>query len=207
MHTVETALLPGQSKRFKQQIEFLLEVDKLKGVDRQTILLDGSRRENSAEHSWHIVLSVLLFSEYAHQNDIDLFRVMKMLVIHDLVEVYAGDTYCYDDQKRQHQAEREMEAAEKIFNLLPADQAGLMRSLWDEFEARQTAESRFANALDRFQPFLHNYFTRGQTWRANHVRRRQVEMRMKPVRDGSQTLWQYVITLLDDAVRKEFLMD
>ena len=131
---LENIVSPGQKDRFRQQIEFILEVDKLKNVLRKTILMDRSRRENSAEHSWHIALTVLILSEYAKDSDVDLFRVMKILVIHDLIEIDAGDTYCYDDQGRQDQSRREKKAADRIFNLLPADQATTLRELWDEFE-------------------------------------------------------------------------
>jgi putative hydrolase of HD superfamily len=120
---IENTLSPDQKDRFRQQIEFILEVDKLKNVLRRTILMDRSRRENSAEHSWHIALSVLILSEYAKDSDVDLFRVMKILLVHDLIEIDAGDTYCYDDQGRKDQARREKTAADRIFNLLPADQA------------------------------------------------------------------------------------
>jgi len=202
---VDRKLIPGQSTRLKQQIEFILEIDKLKDVLRQTILLDRSRRENSAEHSWHIALLVFLLAEHSKETDIDLFRVMKMLVIHDLVEIDAGDTYCYDDKGRQDQSRREAIAADRIFGLLPADQAAEIRALWDEFENRQTAESRFANALDRVQPFLHNYFTDGQTWQANNITSRQVHARMRPVKAGAPELWDYVNTLIDDAVKRGIL--
>jgi putative hydrolase of HD superfamily len=174
-------LQPAQLDRFKRQIEFILEVDKLKHVLRQTILMDQSRRENSSEHSWHIALTVMILSDYAGDEGIDFFRVMKILLIHDLIEIDAGDTYCYDDQGRQDQAEREKSAADRIFNLLPPDQAGMFREFWDEFEERKTPESRFANALDRVQPFLHNYFTRGRTWQENDIKREQVKARMQPV--------------------------
>ncbi len=202
---VDRKLIPGQSARLKQQIEFILEVDKLKHVLRQTILLDRSRRENSAEHSWHIALLVFVLAEYSKETDIDLFHVMKMLVIHDLVEIDAGDTYCYDDKGRQDQHQREEIAADRIFGLLPADQAAEFRALWDEFEKRETAESRFANALDRVQPLLHNYFTDGQTWQENNINSRQVHARMRPVKAGAPDLWDYVNTLIDDAVGKGFL--
>ena len=197
----------GQKDRFKQQIEFILEVDKLKHVLRQTILMDKSRRENSAEHSWHIALTVMILSEYARDAEIDFFRVMKILLIHDLIEIDAGDTYCYDDQGRKDQAAREQLAAERIFNLLPSDQARIFRDLWDEFEERKTPESRFANALDRVQPFLHNYFTRGQTWQENDIKSGQVKTRMQPVDDGAPVLWEYVSALMDDAVNKGFLAE
>jgi len=202
---VDQKLIPGQSSRFKQQIEFILEVDKLKHVLRQTILMDRSRRENSAEHSWHIALLVPILAEYSKESDIDMFHVMKILVIHDLVEIDAGDTYCYDDRGREDQSQREEIAAERIFGLLPADQAAEFRALWDEFEKRETAESRFANALDRVQPFLHNYFTDGQTWQENHINSRQVHERMRPVKDGAPDLWDYVDSLIEDAVKKGIL--
>ena len=200
-------LQPGQKDRFKRQIEFILEVDKLKHVLRQTILMDKSRRENSAEHSWHIALTVMVLSEYAGDADIDFFRVMKILLVHDLIEIDAGDTYCYDDRGRQDQAAREKLAADRIFNILPPDQAGTFRDLWDEFEERKTPESRFANALDRVQPLLHNYFTRGQTWQENNIKIDQVKSRMQPVDDGAPVLWNYVSSLIDDAVKKGFLSE
>lgn len=196
---------PTQKDRFRQQIEFILEVDRLKQVLRQTILLDRSRKENSAEHSWHIALTVLILSEYAKDSDVDLFRVMKILLVHDLIEIDAGDTYCYDEQGRKDQARRERKAANRIFNLLPPDQAATLRELWDEFEERKTSESKFANALDRVQPFLHNYFTRGQVWLENDIKSSQVKSRMRPVNDGSPLLWDYVSSLIDDAVKKGFL--
>jgi len=205
--TVDQKLIPGQSLRFKKQIEFILEVDKLKHVLRQTILIDRSRRENSAEHSWHIALLVFLLGEFSLETDIDMFRVMKMLVMHDLVEIDAGDTYCYDDRGRRDQARREEMAADRIFGLLPADQAAEFRALWDEFEKRETPESRFANALDRVQPFLHNYFTDGQTWQENHINSRQVHKRMRPVKDGAPLLWDYVAALIADAVKKGILAE
>jgi len=202
---IQSGLLPEQGGRFQKQIEFILEADKLKHTLRRTLLLDRSRRENSAEHSWHIALTVLVLSEYARDKAIDVFGVVKMLLIHDLVEIDAGDTYCYDDQGRENQAQREERAADRIFNILPEDQARSFRELWDEFENRATPESRLANALDRLQPFLHNYFSEGQTWQENDVKSSQVVSRMQPVEDGSLFLWNYVRALLDDAVKKGYL--
>jgi len=204
-NNLDDILSPGQQNRFRQQIEFILEIDKLKNILRKTILMDRSRRENSAEHSWHIALTVLILSEYAKDSDVDLFRVMKILLIHDLIEIDAGDTYCYDDQGRQDQTRREKKAADRIFNLLPADQATTLRELWDEFEERKTPESKFANALDRLQPFLHNYFTEGQTWQENNIKSAQVKSRMRPVDAGAPVLWNYVSSLIDDGVKKGFL--
>lgn len=203
----ENEAQPGQKDRFRQQIEFILEVDKLKQVLRQTILMDKSRQENSAEHSWHIALTVMVLSEYARDADVDFFKVMKILLVHDLIEIDAGDTYCYDDQGRKDQAAREKLAADRIFNILPPDQARLFRDLWNEFEERKTPESRFANALDRVQPFLHNYFTQGQIWQENDIKSEQVKARMQPVDEGAPVLWKYVSSLIDDAVKKGFLAD
>jgi putative hydrolase of HD superfamily len=202
---IEHEFMPGQGGRFNQQIDFILEADKLKSTMRRTILMDRSRHENSAEHSWHIALLALVLSEYAAGDAIDVFRVVKMLLVHDLVEIDAGDTYCYDDQGRLDQAQREIQAADRIFNLLPADQARSFLILWEEFEARETAESRLANALDRVQPFLHNYFTKGQTWQENDIESSQVVERMQPVEDGSPFLWKYIKALIDDAVLKGYL--
>ncbi len=203
----DNELLPGKKDRFKQQIEFILEVDKLKQVLRQTILMDKSRRENSAEHSWHIALTVMVLSEYARDAAIDFLRVMKILLIHDLIEIDAGDTYCYDEQGRKDQGQREKLAADRIFSILPPDQAKTFRELWDEFEDRKTPESRFANALDRVQPLLHNYFTDGQTWQENDIKSGQVRARMQPVDEGAPVLWNYVSSLIDDAVKKRFLSE
>ena len=198
---------PLGNERFKNQIEFILEIDKLKRIQRRTTLLDKSRQENSAEHSWHIALIVLILSEYAEEDNLDILQVIRLLLAHDLVEIDAGDTYCYDEIGRQDQKAREMKAADRIFSLLPADQADRFRSLWDEYEARKTPESRFANAIDRLQPLLHNYFTRGHTWQKHGIRKKQVIARMKPVDDGSHFLWDYVSRLIDDAVARGFLAE
>ena len=200
-------LSSDRKDRFRQQIEFILEVDKLKSVLRKTILMDRSRRENSSEHSWHIALMVFILSEYAKNSEVDMFRVMKILLVHDLIEIDAGDTYCYDDQGRKDQSQREKIAADRIFNLLPADQAALLRELWDEFEERNTPESKFANAMDRFQPFLNNYFTKGQIWQENSIKSAQVKSRMQPVDDGASILWDYVNSLIADGVKKGYLTE
>lgn len=204
---VDKELLPRQSERFESQIEFLLEIDKLKRIMRRTTLLDRSRQENSAEHSWHIALSVLVLAEYADDDNLDLLHIIKLLLAHDLVEIDAGDTYCYDEIGGQDQKERETKAADRIFNILPSDQAEAFRALWDEYEAKSTPESRFANALDRVQPFLHNYFTRGYTWQKHGINKKQVLTRMQPVDNGSHVLWDYVSGLIDDAVEKGYLAD
>ena len=196
---------PFDGERFKSQIEFILEIDKLKNVLRRTTLLDRSRQENSAEHSWHIALILLVLSEYADEDNLNFLQVIKLLLAHDLVEIDAGDTYCYDEVGGQDQKIRETKAAERIFNILPPDQAHAFRALWDEYEDKDTPESKFANALDRLQPFLHNYYTCGHTWQKHGIRKSQVIARMQPVDDGSHLLWDYVSGLIDDAVEKGFL--
>ena len=195
----------AQSERFKKMVEFILEADKLKNILRQTPLVDGSRRENSAEHSWHIALMVPLLAEYTDDDDVDCFRVMQMLLVHDLVEIDAGDTYCYDEQGRHDKRQREEKAAGRIFSILPPDLGRALRALWDEFEERKSPESRFANTLDRLQPLLHNYFTRGQSWRQHGVKSSQVVLRMRPVKDSSEQLWQYAVDMIEDAVKKGYL--
>ncbi len=193
------------NERLEKQIGFILEIDKLKHILRKTVLSDRSRRENSAEHSWHIALSVLILSEYTPDEAIDLFKVMKMLLVHDLVEIDAGDTYCYDEKGIEDQEVRERQAADRIFNLLPQDQAQNLKSLWEEFEAKTTPESKYANALDRLQPFLLNYFTNGQTWIENRIKQAQVIKRMQPVQKGAPFLWEYVNELIKLAVQKGYL--
>ena len=160
--------------RLQHQINFIVEIDRLKQVLRQTFITDKSRQENSAEHSWHIALMAMIFSEYAEIPQIDVLRVVKMLLIHDLVEIDAGDTFCYDDVACEDQHTRELKAAERIFNLLPEDQAQQLMSLWNEFEACQTLNSRFANALDRLQPLLSNYYTDGKAWQKHGVKKHQI---------------------------------
>ena len=191
--------------RLQQQLAFVREVDKLKHVFRRTWLLDGSRLENDAEHSWHLALMTFLLSEYASGENLDLIRVLKMVVVHDLVEIDAGDTYAYDSEGRETQAERELRAADRIFSLLPPDQAMAFRALWEEFEARETAEARYAGALDRLQPLMHNYFTEGRAWLEHGVTADPVIVRCHPIADGSPRLWQYAEHLITDAVARGYL--
>jgi putative hydrolase of HD superfamily len=187
------------SPRLTQQIQFVLEIDKLKRVLRQTLLTDSSRRENSAEHSWHLAMMAIALSEYA-PVPVDLAHVIKLLLLHDLVEIDAGDTFCYDMQGNQDKAEREQMAADRLFGLLPADQAHDFRALWDEFEAAETPEAKFARALDCIQPLLHNWQTQGGTWRLHNVARSQVLQRMQPVKVVSPDLWHLVEQIIDEAI-------
>ncbi len=196
--------LESAISRLSRQIEFSLEIDKLKGVVRQTVLLDSSRQENSAEHSWHIAVMAGLLREYAVEP-VDIDRVTQMLLVHDLVEIDAGDVMIYDRSRREEKKQQEEEAARRIFGLLPADQAREMRLLWDEYEARETPEARFAFALDRIQPFLHNFNTQGLMWRKHGISREQVIEVHRPINDAAPALWEYVSALIDEAAARGYL--
>lgn len=189
------------SDRLHQQLQFIIETDKLKSILRRTGLMDGSRRENSAEHSWHLALMALVLAEHANES-IDMVRVVKMLLVHDVVEIDADDTFCYDTAGMADKEARELRAAERLFGQLPDPQGADLMALWQEFEARQTPESRFANALDRMQPAIANYRTGGGTWREYGVTQEQVMERLSPIAEGSQTLWTYVQKLIEEAVER-----
>ncbi|MDZ8223188.1 HD domain-containing protein [Nostoc sp. ChiVER01] len=195
-----------QNSRLTQQIQFIIEIDQLKQVMRQTLLTDGSRRENSAEHSWHLAVMTSVLAEYAPEG-VDIFHAIKMLLIHDLVEIDAGDTFCYDVQGNDSKAEREAQAALRLFGLLPADQGKELRLLWDEFEAGETTTAKFAAALDRIQPLLHNQQTQGGSWRIHGIRRDQVMKRVAPVETGAPELWPFVLQLIDDCVTAGYLKE
>ncbi len=191
-------------ERFDQQIRFILEIDKLKLVIRQSYLLDGSRQENSAEHSWHVALMGLLLAEYAEQP-VDLLRTMKMLMVHDIIEIDAGDTYCYDEAGVTDQSSREHAASERLFSLLPEDQMEEFRELWVEFEERSTAEAKFAATIDRLMPLLHNFHTEGRSWREHGIRVNQVSSHNEVMKEGALPLWEFAMSLIDDAVDREYL--
>jgi putative hydrolase of HD superfamily len=183
--------------RLAAQLRFIVEVDRLKTVLRRTWLTDGSRRENSAEHSWHLALMAVLLSDHAPAGS-DLSRVVRMLLVHDVVEIDAGDTFAYDAGANRDRAVRERVAADRLFGLLPPDQAVALRSLWDEFEAGETPDARFALALDRLQPLLQNVHSDGGAWRTHGVTREQVLERMRPIEAVSGEVWGYV----EDAVNR-----
>lgn len=191
-------------QRLAQQIEFIVEIDRAKRVLRRTLLMDKSRRENDAEHSWHIAVMALILAEYAAE-DIDLFRTIKMLLIHDIVEIDAGDTFTYDEAAQEGKEERERAAAQRIFSLLPADQAAEMMALWEEFEAKETPEARFATALDRLQPLIHNYKTDGATWQEHGVSQEAVLARNRHMETGAPTLWAFARAMIEDAVARGIL--
>jgi 5'-deoxynucleotidase YfbR-like HD superfamily hydrolase len=184
--------------RLEQQLAFSRELDKLKGILRQSLLMDASRRENSAEHSWHLGTLAVLLVEHAAEP-VDLLRVLKMLLVHDVVEIDAGDTFAYDSVNQATQEARERRAADRLFGLLPEEQGRELRALWEEFEHRQTPESKYANALDRLQPLMQNFYSGGKSWKTHNVRREQVLARMEPVRIGMPQVWPTVMKIIDDA--------
>lgn len=190
--------------RLEQQIAFLVEIDKLKQVFRQTVLMDSSRNENDAEHSWHLGMLAILLKEYAAEP-VDLEKILKMVLIHDLVEIDAGDTFCYDVHANQDKAQRETKAADRIFGLLPEDQGRELRTLWEEFERRESGEARFAAALDRLQPLIHNYYTQGHTWKKGNVTSGQVIARNEKIQDGAPVLWEYTRGIIEDAIGQGIL--
>ncbi len=176
--------------RLQKQFDFLLEIDKEKRIKRQTLQSDGQTRENDAEHAWHMAIMTLLLSEYANEP-IDVMKTVTMLLIHDLVEIDAGDTYAYDEAGKATQRERELRAADRVFALLPGDQGAKLRALWEEFEAGETPEARFAAAMDRVQPMMLNAATDGRMWKKNGVQLSQVMARHEKTRKGSEALWAY----------------
>lgn len=188
------------AQRLVQQIEFIAECDKLKEIFRQTINTQSRRAENDAEHSWHLCLCVIVLAEHANAPDLDILRVLKMLIVHDLVEIDAGDTFAYDVAAMATQHAREVIAAERIFGLLPPDQATAFRALWDEFEAKETAESKFATAVDRFQPMLLNCRSQGAAWKRHGVTHERVVARNQHIDAGCTELWRYAEKMLQECV-------
>ena len=182
--------------RLARQMAFLLEADKLKTILRRTPLTDNSRPENSAEHSWHLALAALTLSEYAPPG-LNLPRVLELVVVHDLVEIDAGDTFAYDEKGYEDKEARERAAADRLFGLLPPDQAVRLRERWEEFEAHTTIEAKFANALDRVQALLQNLGAGGGSWSAHGVTRAQVMRRMAPVEAALPEVWPFVQGIID----------
>ncbi|MBR6716801.1 MAG: HD domain-containing protein [Oscillospiraceae bacterium] len=194
----------AEKQRFTEQIRFLVEMDKMKNIYRQTRVLHEDRAENDAEHAWHLAMLALVLSEYANEP-VDLKKVLATVLIHDVVEIDAGDTYAYDEAGNATKAEREQKAADRLFGMLPDDQAKEMRQLWDEFEAFSTPEARFANALDRVQPLMLNFCKHGESWKIHGTKREQVENRNRVVRDGSEVLGDFVAELIRRAAAEGLL--
>ena len=191
--------------RLGKQIQFILEVDKLKDVFRQSYILSENRKENSAEHSWHVAVMAIVLMEHA-EEPLDGILVLKMLVLHDVIEIDAGDSYFFDDHARADQAERENKGAQRLFSLLPSDQTDALRKIWNEFEAAVSAEARFAKSMDRLMPLLHNYHTRGRSWKEHGITSKMVVSRLeKDLIRGPKVFWEYARSLIADAVRQGYL--
>ncbi|MBY0202312.1 MULTISPECIES: HD domain-containing protein [Paenibacillus] len=188
----------------ESQVQFLIEIDKLKTIERRTRIIHGERLENDAEHSWH--LAMMAFILHGHANkEIDMLKVIKMLLVHDLVEIDAGDTFAYDTQGNTDKHERELKAANRLFGMLPEDQAEELLSLWMEFETKETPEARFASSMDRLQPIIHNHQNEGDTWQKYNITSDQVLNRNAEIANGSATLWKYTQQIVQDSVDQGIL--
>lgn len=185
---------------------FILEVDKMKSIMRMTSPVNSQRREDDAQHSWHVALSAMVLEEYCNE-EIDVNKVIKMLLVHDLVEIYAGDTFCYDEEGKKDKEERELEAADKTFGLLGKEKNKKFRALWDEFEEMNTNESKFANALDRIQPMMLNYYNEGGTWKEYSIKKSEVYKRAKPIKGISDKLWKYISEIIEDSTKKGWIKE
>ena len=189
-------------ERLEQQFDFFREIDKEKLIQRQNYLTGGERKENDAEHAWHMSVMAVLLSEYANEK-IDVLKVVTMILIHDIVEIDAGDTYAYDEDGKATQRERELRAADRLFGILPEDQRTKFRGLWDEFEATETPEAKFARTLDHIQPLLLNAASGGRSWREHEIHLSQVLARNEKTAEGSEKLWEYVLkNLIQPCVEK-----
>lgn len=193
-------------ERLKQQIQFITEIDKIKHIFRQTYLADAGRKENDAEHSWHLALMAVLLQEYAEEK-VDISRVVSMVLIHDLVEIDAGDTYAYDEAAALTKKDREKKAAARIFGLLPEDQGVQMRALWEEFEEYETPDAVFAHMLDNVQPLLLNDASEGKSWVEHQVKKSQVYKRNRRTGESSVVIWEYVKQLIEKHVQEGHLID
>lgn len=182
-------------ERLKKQLDFILQADAEKEIERRTLISSGKRFENDSEHAWHMALMAILLSEYTNE-EIDVLKTVTMILIHDIVEIDAGDTYCYDYELGKSQREREVKAANRIYALLPDDQGKKLRALWDEFEANETPEAHFAHAMDCLQPTMLNDATNGEMWKKNGIKLSQVLKRNEYTEKGSKTLWDYQLNEL-----------
>lgn len=202
---IENSPLKNTTERLQQQIQFLLEIDKLKTILRRTNLIDNSRHENDAEHSWHLAMMAVVLADHA-AADVNIFRVIKMLLVHDLVEIDAGDTFAYDNSPHADtKNDREREAANRLYGLLPQDIRTELMGLWEEFEAGETADAKFAIALDRMHPLLLNYFSGGGAWTKHNITKEKVIARQCVIGDASQSLWEMVKAIIDDSEKKGYL--
>ena len=193
------------TERLENQLRFIYEADKLKNIARQTLIADKSRPETDAEHSWHFALIAMVLYEYRGYDGVDIDRVIKMALVHDLVEIYAGDTFAYDAEGYESKQKRESEAADRLYALLPAGQAAEYRALWEEFECMETPDAMYANAVDRLQPFINNHLTDGYTWVRHGVLEEQILKRMALLKDALPALWEYVEYVIADSRKKGYI--
>lgn len=191
----------ARKERLKKQIRFIVEIDKVKNIFRQTYLADQNRKENDAEHSWHIALMAVLLQEYTMEK-VDTLKVMTMVLLHDLVEIDAGDTYAYDSEGAKSKREREVKAAERIFGLLPADQGEMFMELWEEFESYETAEAKFAHVLDNFQPLLLNAASDGRSWSEHSVKKSQIYKRNEHIPESTPEIWEIMQEIVEEHIQK-----
>ena len=192
--------------RLDQQLKFTAEIDKMTSVYRRTMLISGDRNENDAEHSWHIAVMALLFKEYCVEEP-NVERAIKMCVVHDLIEIYAGDTFAYDVKGNESKAAREEAAADKLYSQLPPEQGAELRALWEEFDAMETTDAKYAACLDRIQPLLHNTLTEGHTWRDNGAVRAQVEKRAQVIKEFMPEVYAWIAKNLDRAVENGWIKE
>ncbi len=195
------------SERLEQQIKFIVEVDKIKNIYRKNFVIGSERHETDAEHSWHLAIMAMLLAEHVTGCQVDVLKVIKMVLIHDIVEIDAGDTYCFDQQAGLDKEAREQAAADRLFGLLPADQAQELRSLWDEFEHKASLEAKLADALDRLQPLLLHYNTGGRSWQENGITSDKVRERNKRTKDIAAELGRLVDQVIQDSIAKGYLKE
>lgn len=193
-----------QTDKLLKQLSFIKEIDKIKYIERKTKLFNSDRRENDAEHSWHLAMMALVLAEHSNRP-IDLLKVIKMVLIHDIVEIDSGDIFIYDTEKDHDNTEEERKAAQRIFGILPPEQAKEMIDIWEEFEAGETNEAKFAQAVDRLEPLLQNASNKGGTWMEYDIQKSQVIEKKIIINEGSETLWNYTQGLIDDSVEQGIL--
>ncbi len=198
--------LPSGNDRLDMQLKFSAEIDKMTGIIRRTSLIDKSRRENDAEHSWHIATMAMLFEEYA-KEPVNVPRAVEMCVVHDLIEIYAGDTFAYDVKANEDKADREKEAADKLFSQLPQEQGKMIRNLWEEFDAMETPDAKYAACMDRLQPFMHNSLTEGFTWIESGTNKASVEKRMAVIKDFMPEVYKWIDANIDRAIAMGWLKE
>ncbi|WP_338792204.1 HD domain-containing protein [Bernardetia sp. MNP-M8] len=195
-----------ETNRLNSQIEFIKEIDKLKYIQRKTKLFNSNRHENDAEHSWHLAMMAMILAEHSNE-DIDILKVLKMLLIHDLVEIDAGDTFLYDTTKNHVNTDNELIAAKRIFGILPEDQTQEYIQLWQEFEDGKTKESKFAKTMDRFEPILQNESNKGGTWTEFRVPYNKIIEKVKGIKLGSSIIWDYTLSILDNFRKNKIIND